>query len=270
MTVDEYARRCEELFALGGYAQVREAAGQGLAEVGPDPVLQRWLGLAHAAEDDDDHDDEAEAVYQEGLRHWPDDLGLLVSYLELCLRADSWEHPKREKRAQSLKQRIAELAPPGSPEAQQIEAAMGWADRGYWEDARAKADGARAERAALASLSTDIGRAMSHGAPAAAHPEDLRAAEVAAALEVLSGPWNAPLRLVQRYRVASYVAAFVLSFLTNKVLVGSGTVSFSLWGWLWYLPLLLAEGKLKHARQLARERAVAAVEARHAVESGRA
>ncbi|MFE4663656.1 hypothetical protein ACFRI7_02365 [Streptomyces sp. NPDC056716] len=280
MTVHDYALRCEELFALGGYAQVRAAAGQGLAEAGPDPVLQRWLGLAHAAEEDDDHDAEAEAVYKEGLRRRPDDLGLLVSYLELCLRADAWENPGRKKRAESLKVRIAELAPPGSPEAQQVEAAMGWAGRGYWEDIRAETDRAHAERDARASLSADVGRAVSDAAPAAAHPEDLRAAEVAAAhpedlraaevaaaLEVLSGPWNAPLRLVQRYRVASYAAAIVLAIVTNKVLVGSGAVSFSVWGWLWYLPLLLAELKLRHARQLARERVIAAVEARHALDS---
>ncbi|XQE83505.1 hypothetical protein ACN24L_36875 [Streptomyces microflavus] len=240
MTVQAYARRCEELFALGGYAQVRVAAGQGLAETGPGPVLQRWLGLAHAAEDDDDHDAEAEAVYEEGLRNWPDDLGLLVSYLELCLRADSWEYPGRQRRAQALKERIAELAPPGTPQAAQVEAALGWAGRSYWEDAWAKADRARAEHASL------------------------RAAEVAATLEVLSSRRHAPLRVVHRYRVVSYVAAFVLSFATNKVLVGSGAVSFSLWGWLWYLPLLLAELKLREARQLARDRVLAAVEARHA------
>ncbi|MFB6423968.1 hypothetical protein ACFCXC_17705 [Streptomyces microflavus] len=261
MTVQAYARRCAELFDLGGYAQVRVAAGQGLAETGPGPVLQRWLGLAHAAEDDDDHDAEAEAVYEEGLRNWPDDLGLLVSYLELCLRSDSWEHPGRQRRAQALKERIAELAPPGTPQAAQVEAALGWAGRGYWEDAWAKADRARAEHA---SLRADVSRAEAHGAPADAHPEDLRAAEVVATLEVLSSRRHAPLRVVHRYRVVSYVAAFGLSFATNKVLVGSGAVSFSLWGWLWYLPLLLAELKLREARQLARDRVLAAVEARHA------
>ncbi|MFG2615746.1 hypothetical protein [Streptomyces anulatus] len=41
---------------------------------------------------------------------------------------------------------------------------------------------------------------------------------------------------MHRYRVVSCAAAFVLSFATNEVLVGSGVVSFSLWGWLWYLP----------------------------------
>ncbi|MFJ2739563.1 hypothetical protein ACIO3O_07840 [Streptomyces sp. NPDC087440] len=255
MTAYAYADRCEELFALGAYARVRAAATEGLAEAGPDPVLQRWLGLAHAAEEDDDHDDEAEAAYEEGLRLWPDDLGLLVSYLELCLRADGWEHPARERRAQPLRDRIAELAPPGSPEAQQVEAALGWAGRGYWEDTRAKLDRARAEGAALRNL----------GAVPAAHPEDLHATEAAAAAETLGGPWNAPLRLIHRYRIAAYVAALALSFLTNTLLVRTGTLSFSLWGWFWYVPLFLAEAKLKQTRQLARERAAAAVEARYAV-----
>ncbi|MFE9559848.1 hypothetical protein ACFYM0_01885 [Streptomyces sp. NPDC006487] len=176
MTHDDYAVRCEELFAVGGFAKVRSMAESGLSELGPDPALHRWLGLAHAAEDEDDHDAEAEAAYTAGLARWPDDLGLLVSYLELCLRA----------------------------------------------------------------------------------------AEVAAALELLTGPWRAPLRLMVRHRVASYVVTFVLVLATNKALVLSGALSYSVWGWLWYIPLLLADAKLRQARRQARQRVIAAVEARHA------
>jgi hypothetical protein len=48
MTHDEYADHCEELFAIGGFPKVRKRAESGLEELGPDPVLYRWLGLAHA------------------------------------------------------------------------------------------------------------------------------------------------------------------------------------------------------------------------------
>ncbi|MFC9795440.1 hypothetical protein ACFVJI_22690 [Streptomyces sp. NPDC127584] len=264
MTHDDYADRCRELFAVGGFAEARKVAETGLEELGPDPVLYRWLGLAHAAEDEDDHDAEAEKAYRSGLAQWPDDLGLLVSYLELCLRADGWTYPGRVARVGGLKERIASLAPEGSPEAAQVAAALDWAGRGYWEDIRAQTAAARTERAALTSHSVGVAEALERGGQAPAHPEDLRAAEVTAALELLAGPWQAPLRLLIRHRVAAYATAFVLVFLTNKTLVMTGTVSFSVWGWIWLAPLLLADWKLKQARQLARERVIAAMQTRHA------
>ncbi|MDD9376086.1 hypothetical protein M8Z33_05265 [Streptomyces sp. ZAF1911] len=264
MTHDDYAVRCEELFALRAFFKVRSLAESGLSELGPDPVLYRWLGLAHAAEDEDDHDAEAEAAYTAGLARWPDDLGLLVSYLELSLRADHWTHPRRAAKADPLRERIAELAPPGSPEAARVEDALGWVGRGYWQDFREKTAEVRADRAALTSHSSDVADALEQGGAAPAHPEDLRAAEVAAALELLAGRWRAPLRLMVRHRVAAYVATFVLVLATNKALVLSGTLSYSVWGWIWYVPLLLADMKLKQARRLARQRVIAATEARHA------
>ncbi|MFF3617468.1 hypothetical protein [Streptomyces sp. NPDC002580] len=264
MTRDEYADRCEELFAVGGFTQVRKLAEAGLEELGHDPVLYRWLGLAHAAEDEDDHDTEAEKAYEAGLAESPEDLGLLVSYLELCLRADAWTYPGRSGRAVMLKERIAVLAPAGSPEAARVEDALGWAGRGYWQDMRERTATVRADRAALASHSADVAEALERGSQSPAHPEDLRAAEVAAALELLAGPWRAPMRLLVRHRVAAYVATFTLALVTNKALVLSGTVSYSVWGWLWYVPLLLVDGKLKTARKLARQRVIASMEARHA------
>lgn len=109
-----------------------------------------------------------------GLARWPDDLGLLVSHLELCVRSDSWTHPWRTKEAGRLEERIAELAPPGSPEAARVEAATGWAGRGYWQDLRERTADARADRAALNSHSADVAEALERGGPAPAHPEDLR------------------------------------------------------------------------------------------------
>ncbi|WP_327251252.1 hypothetical protein [Streptomyces sp. NBC_01244] len=41
-------------------------------------------------------------------------------------------------------------------------------------------------------------------------------------------------------------------------------MSYSVWGWLWYVPLLLADAKLRQARRPARQRVIAAMEARHA------
>ncbi len=160
MTRDAYADRCEDLFALGGFTEARKAAEAGLAELGPDPVLYRWLGLAHAAEDDDDHDADAEAAYEAGLAQWPDDLGLLVSYLELCLRADTWSYPGRAARVERLKERIAVLAPAGSPEAARVDAALGWAGRGYWQDVRQRTAAATADRAASTSHADDVAEAL--------------------------------------------------------------------------------------------------------------
>ncbi|MEU8489540.1 hypothetical protein [Streptomyces sp. NPDC048641] len=145
-----------------------------------------------------------------------------------------------------------------------MEDALGWASRGYWQDVREKTATARAERAMLMSHSTDVAEALEQGGQAPAHPEDLRAAEVAAALELLAGPWRAPLRLMVRHRVAAYVVAFVLVLATNKALVLNGTVVYSVWGWIWFAPLLLVDSKLKQARRLARQRVIAAMEARHA------
>ncbi|MFI1508802.1 hypothetical protein [Streptomyces sp. NPDC020597] len=64
--------------------------------------------------------------------------------------------------------------------------------------------------------------------------------------------------------MTAYAATLVLVFTTNKAPVLSGTVSCSVWGWLWCVPLLLADVRLRQARRLARERVVGAIEARHA------
>lgn len=139
MERQQYVERCSELFEVGGHAAVRTTAEAGLKELGPDPDLFRWLGQAHAAEDEDDHDTEAEAAYRQGLALAPDDLGLLVSYLELCLRSDSFTYPGRSKRAVDMQARIEELAPPGSSERRRVDDAVGWAGRGYWDDLKAGA-----------------------------------------------------------------------------------------------------------------------------------
>ncbi|MEU3568425.1 hypothetical protein AB0E96_08350 [Kitasatospora sp. NPDC036755] len=266
MERQQYLERCSELFAVGGYEAVRTAAQAGLKECGPDPVLFRWLGQAHAAEDEDDHDREAEAAYRDGLALAADDLGLLVSYLELCLRSDSFEYPGRARRAAALRDRIEELAPPGSAERRRVDDATGWAGRGYWDDLKAAAVQGQAQQAAKAAQSvlvTDALQRAARGESGEDTGEDLQAAELAAAVELLQGARNAPLRLLLAHRVEAYVLTFAASFGTNKALVWSGVLDFSLWGWLFWAPLLVAEAKLRQAKRLGRERVIARIQARH-------
>ncbi|MEU7006953.1 hypothetical protein [Streptomyces sp. NPDC046332] len=96
----------------------------------------------------------------------------------------------------------------------------------------------------------------------AARPTDRRAAVLAATLDALSGPWNAPVRLLARYRTAAWVVSVVLSYATNLVLRETGVVdSFSLWGWLWLLPMALVDRRFAAARRVGEERVVARLEA---------
>ncbi|MFE4973717.1 hypothetical protein ACFRAR_16600 [Kitasatospora sp. NPDC056651] len=266
MERQQYVERCSELFAVGGHEAVRAAAEAGLKECGPDPVLFRWLGQAHAAEDEDDHDREAEAAYRDGLALAADDLGLLVSYLELCLRSDAFDYPGRARRAVVLRERIDELAPPGSAERERVDDAMGWAGRGYWDDLKAATAQGQAQQAAKAEQSvlvTDALRRAARGESSEDTGEDLQAAELAAAVELLQGARNAPLRLLLAHRVEAYVLTIVASVGTNKALVWSGVLDFSLWGWLFWVPVLAAEAKLRQAKKLGQERVIARIQARH-------
>ncbi|HEY9329522.1 MAG TPA: hypothetical protein VIS09_15015 [Streptomyces sp.] len=95
-------------------ADARARATAALERYGPDPSLYVLLGRAHVAENEDDHDDEAERVYRRGLDAFPDDLGLLTAYAELCLESDALDRPGRHARGPVLVARVGELAP-GSP-----------------------------------------------------------------------------------------------------------------------------------------------------------
>ncbi|WP_247694747.1 hypothetical protein [Streptomyces sp. B93] len=246
-----------------------------LKVLGPAAVLYRWLGQGHAAEDEDDHDAAAERAYRQGLALAPDDLGLLVCYLELCLRADAFDHPGRAGRVAPLRARIDELAPAGSAERQRADDALGWANRGYWDDLAAAAGSGELWQAEAAELSERVTGALRGGstgtgpatATATVSGEDVRQAELAAALELLTGRANAPLRFLLAHRTAAYVLTCLAALGVNQLLVSTGVVTFSPWGWLLWLPLLAAEGKLRAARRLARERVVARIEERHAREA---
>ncbi|WP_328894722.1 hypothetical protein [Streptomyces sp. NBC_00236] len=99
--------------ALGGRrpAEARAQATAALERYGPDPLLYTLLGRAHVAENEDDHDDEAERAYRRGLDAFPDDLGLLTAYAELCLESDALDRPGRHARGPGLVARVGELAP---------------------------------------------------------------------------------------------------------------------------------------------------------------
>ncbi|WP_426368278.1 tetratricopeptide repeat protein [Streptomyces sp. E-08] len=103
--------RATALIAAGRYAEAREAAETALEEDGPEPALFLVLARAHTAEDDDDHDDDAERVFRRALDAFPDHLDLLAGYAELCLRSDPLDRPGRHARGPVLLDRLRELAP---------------------------------------------------------------------------------------------------------------------------------------------------------------
>lgn len=271
-TADVYNERCEQLFLAGGLGAVRRAAQQGLDEVGPHPDLYCWLAVAHASEDDDDHDTEAERAFRRGLALDADHLGLLAGYGELCLRADAFDYPGRAARAVELTRRLDELAP-GSAENEQLQRAHRWAARSYWEDVRmAAARGAvrrqevetQAGDVAHALRTQDLAGATAQAAEAArAWPEDQRTAVLAATLDALSGPGNAPLRWIARHRGVVWAVSVGLSALTGALLRQTGTVEgFAPWGLLWMLPMLAADTRLSSLRKEAQRTVVARLEQR--------
>ena len=266
-TLDAYQSRCEQLFLAGGNAAVRRAAQEGIDTLGPHPDLFCWLALGHAAEDEDDHDDEAEKAFRAGLALDGDHLGLLVGYAELCLRADEFDHPGRAGRAVALSRRLKELAP-ASAEADRLAAAERWARRSYWDDLRmSAAQGAVAGREteaqaralddALAAGGLDAARAA-----AAADPTDREAAVRAATLKALAGPRNAPVRFLGRHRSAVWAVSVLLCLATNLLLRETGAVdSFSVWGYVWLVPVLLVDRRFAAVRKEADARHVARLEA---------
>ncbi|MFE7612832.1 hypothetical protein [Streptomyces celluloflavus] len=273
-TTEEYGQRCSELFAAGGYAAARRTAQEGIRQDGAAADLYCWLALAHVREDDDDHDDEAERAFRRGLEIAPDHLGLLAGYAELCLRADAFDQPGRAARGKVLLRRIEEVTP-GSSEAERAAAVQRWTQRPYpyREDFRTKLADARAQRDAADAQRADASYTLEHagaedaprqaGARAQDRPDDHRAAVLAATLAALSGPRNAPLRLLVRYRAQAWTLAALLSICTNTLLRATGVVeSFSLWGLLWLLPALILDRRLAAARRQAERQVVAQLEAR--------
>jgi hypothetical protein len=248
-TVDAYQERCEQLFRAGGNAAVRRAAQEGLDEHGPHPDLYCWLALGHAAEDEDDHDDRAEEAFRAGLALDADHVGLLAGYAELCLRADAFDHPGRAARARVLARRLDELAP-DSPEAAQVAAAERWERRSYLDEVRmAAATAAVGHATEIQARTLEADLRQGTAAPAEATVD--RDAIVRAAV-----------RFLGRHRTAAWTICGILCVLTNTVLRQTGVVdSFSLWGALWAVPLLIVDRRFTAVRKEAESRHIAALEA---------
>ncbi|MCX3059151.1 tetratricopeptide repeat protein [Streptomyces beihaiensis] len=264
----------ERLFAVEGYAEVRRIAEERLAAEGPDPAQYRWLGLGHMAEDEDDHDAAAETAFRRGLELAPDDIDLIAAYAELCLRADGFDYPGRAKRAPQLVARLEELAA-GSPQDQHVQDVLAWHRRGYFADFRLRTVEAMGRRAQVDQQSADLDAALNARRADRAVSADLqpsldlspttvperhREAVTAATLEELSGKADAPARFLARNRAGAWVVATGLSFATNRLLRTFGVVDgISLWGFLWFVPLLLLDRRLAAARARARRAVIARV-----------
>ncbi|MGW4701210.1 hypothetical protein [Streptomyces sp. NPDC004285] len=208
--------RATALIAAGRYAQAREAAGTALDAEGPEPALFLVLARAHMAEDDDDHDDDAERVFRRALDVFPDHLDLLAGYAELCRRSDPLDRPGRHGRGPVLLERLRELAP-DSPH-------PGRADAPGSLLATASAKGPSAARVQRHDVVQALTTAASPEAAgeearrrAALAPYDLRLAVLDASLTALARPGRAPLRFLARLRpeyllvVQSVVAALVVA-----------------------------------------------------------
>ncbi|MBT2873547.1 tetratricopeptide repeat protein [Streptomyces sp. McG7] len=182
----------------GRLAQARRTATEALKTDGPNARLSLVLGQAHAAEDDDDHDDRAEAAYQEGLQAFPDDVELLAAYAELCLRSDYMDRPARFRRGPELAERLRELAP-GSAQAlwvEQIAAGKTMSGPKPPSPVRTQMHDARLVLTAVGDPAAAAAQARAH---AEGRPDDARLATLAETLAALAGPGRAPLRWMVRF-----------------------------------------------------------------------
>ncbi|MFE0682997.1 tetratricopeptide repeat protein [Streptomyces sp. NPDC058961] len=185
----------EEHLRAGRLAEARRAAGNALTAEGPDARLFLTLGRAHAAENEDDHDDRAEAAYQEGLEAFPDDLDLLAAYAELCLASDYLDRPARSDRGPELARRVRELAP-GSPQALRVErSGRGLGGPKPPSASRTQLHDVRLVLAAVGDPASAAARARRQ---AEARPGDDRLAVLAETLGALARPGRAPLRRMAR------------------------------------------------------------------------
>ncbi|MGW8332603.1 hypothetical protein ACWGLE_32445 [Streptomyces sp. NPDC055897] len=175
----------EALLRAGRTSAARKAARAALYTDGPDPALYALLGRAHAAEGHGDHADRAEAVFSEGLATFPDDLGLLLAYFELCRVGDD---PERGRQLPELTARIRQLDPDAVPGPIGPEAASAPGGRMQRHDARL----------VLTVIGHPAGAAQQAWDRARARPADDRTAVLAETLTTLARRGRAPLRLLVR------------------------------------------------------------------------
>ncbi|MFG2718148.1 hypothetical protein ACGFW5_07580 [Streptomyces sp. NPDC048416] len=198
----------EALLREGRTSAARKAARAALYTEGPDPRLYALLGRAYAAEGADDQADRAEAVFREGLDAFPDDLGLLAAYTDLCLTDDD---PARNRRAHELAARLRQLAPDS---AQAVPAADVPGPVKQPSGGRVQRHDARL---VLAVIGHPAGAAQQAWDQARSRPADDRTAVLAETLTALARRGRAPLRLLVRAPLAG-----------------------SLGCWAWFVVLLLA------------------------------
>ncbi|GAA1352909.1 hypothetical protein [Streptomyces beijiangensis] len=243
--------KAEALLRAGRLSEARRVAREGLSEDGPDAGqhagLYVVLGRAHAAEDADDHDDRAEAVFREGLDSFPDDLDLLSEYAQFCLQSDGFEHPGRPRRAVELVARLQELAP-GS--AQAVRAAQASGGRGV--SGPKPASRARVQR-------QDARLALRAGEPAAQvyeraaeRPGDDRLAVLAETLTALERPRRGLMRTLVR---APFGSALVLAAVQAAVFLSVPAFRLPWWvscgALLTAVPHRVLSGVLRGARKRA-------------------
>ncbi|MFE5711458.1 hypothetical protein ACFQ7J_11635 [Streptomyces sp. NPDC056501] len=257
---DDVRWRVDALVAAGRPAEARATARTALDTEGPDAGLLLALARAHTAEDYDDHDDAAEQVFREGLDTFPDDVGLLAGYAELCARTDALDRPGRHARGPVLLARLRELAP-HSPELLRAEAAGSSVSTSTKNSVSARRVQLFDAVRAFAEAPTPQAAAAQAAQWAAATPRDLRLAvlaETTGALAATDRTWS---RLLLRrgleYRFAVGVVVAVLIVLRITVLP---TVPFGVAagvGLLLGLPFLALRKQLRAARERAAERMAA-------------
>ncbi|MFF3755781.1 hypothetical protein [Streptomyces sp. NPDC002185] len=256
--------RATALIAAGRYPEAREAAKAALEAEGPDPALFLALARAHLAEDEDDHDDEAERVFRRALDAFPDDLDLLAGYAELCLRSDPLDRPGRHRRGPVLLERLRELAP-DSPQLRRADASTS-------TDVLAATAG-RGPSAARVQRHDVVHALTSAASPEAAGeevrrqvaraPHDRRLAVLDASLDALGRPGRAPLRrLVLRRPEYVFVVQLVVAAL---VIARFAVEGFPVWipftvAVIADLPLLALGLLLRGARARGGERMSGAVD----------
>ncbi|MGW6705585.1 hypothetical protein ACWGDE_11930 [Streptomyces sp. NPDC054956] len=214
--------------------EARQAARTALDAYGPDAELSLVLALGHEGEDDDEEDDRAEQVYQDALERFPDHLGLLTGYAELCLRTDFQDRPARNTRGPALAARVAELAP-DSPEAQRVARARNvpwWPTRTDRPPSTTRTQ-LYDLRQALAGRDVRAAEQQA-GANAGERPDDVRRAMLAEALRELARPGRVLLvPLVRRPAETAFVRAVLLSAFLVAVAV------LELPQWLWWVGLVV-------------------------------
>ncbi|MFI7011707.1 tetratricopeptide repeat protein [Streptomyces sp. NPDC050145] len=245
--------RAELLLRAGELRQAREAARAGLDQEGPHAGLYLVLGRAHAAEDEDDHDTEAEQAYRAGLDAFPDDLDLLAAYAEFGLAGDVMDQPGRRARGQRAADRLNELAP-DSPQAGRL-AATG--QSGAARPA-SQAHIQRYDVKTALNSGVDLAVAAAQAREAAeAWPHDRRLAVRAETLTALERPYG-HLSLVRATLRAPYRTALIICSLVSAWMLALPLLHLPLAAGLWALPALipvrLEQALLRGARRRAERR----------------